>query len=93
MTKDEFKEFYALLRKLFPYDNKSDEDIRQWYTALKDISLDCAMREIRRRKKEEDAMPSSLRKSPTPQETAENAEKYHGCGSLMWRAIRSRIHE
>lgn len=88
MTKEEFKDFFSKLRELFPYAYKSDEDIKRWYEAMRDVPYGSAVKEIKRRKKEEDAMPSSMRRNPEPHETAHNAKEYHGAGSLLWKAIR-----
>ena len=90
MTKDEFKEFYALLIELFPFVCKNPEDVKEWYAAMKDIPLNSALAQLRISRKSEDIMPVKLRRDPTPKDIAEDALKYGGMPSLMWIALQRR---
>lgn len=89
MTKEEYQEFLRELVRLFPFDFREDAvTLAKRWMPVKDQSFDACIRHIRRRKKSNDTMPASQRIAPNPQETREDASKYNGIGSLMWKAMK-----
>ena len=94
MTKEEYQEFLRELVRLFPFDFREDAvTLAKRWMPIKDQSFAACIRHIQRRKKSNDMFPASQRMAPNPQETMEDASKYHGFGRLMWEAMQRRRDE
>lgn len=85
MSGNEFKEFWELLQRLFPFDFKTEGAMRLWAKHMQSAPYDMAVAAIRRWKRENDLC--RMNQAPDPEYIAKNAKYYRGYSKIFYTAL------
>ena len=86
MSSNEFKEFWELLQRLFPFDFKTESAMRLWAKHMQSAPYDTAVVAIRRWKHENELVRMNI--SPDPEDIAKSAKHYGGYSKLFFETAR-----
>lgn len=85
MSGNEFKEFWELLQRLFPFDFKTEGAMRLWAKHMQSAPYDTAVVAIRRWKQENELTRMNI--PPDPEDIAKSAKHYGGYSKIFYTAL------
>lgn len=85
MSGNEFKEFWELLQRLFPFDFKTESAMRLWAKHMQSAPYDTAVVAIQRRKQENELIRMNI--LPEPEAIAKSAKYYRGYSEIFYKAL------